>query len=63
VRLTAELRRRIREDPEYQRWRDTLPTVVVDGERFTVIHGDRLANDDDLLQEWAGLFHPEWFGS
>lgn len=60
MRLTGEIRRRVSEDSDYQQWRATLPSVVVDNEQFHVIHGDRLADEDDLLLEWVGQFHPEW---
>lgn len=63
MRLTGELRRRVLGDPEYERWRKALPSLVVDGERFTVIHGDRLADEDEVLLEWVDLFHPEWIES
>jgi hypothetical protein len=46
-------------DPEFIQWRNSLPTVDVDGEEFRVIWGDRLVDNCQLVVEWVNRFRPE----
>jgi hypothetical protein len=47
------VREHVLANPEFARWRDSLPTVLVDGELFTVFGGDRLIDVDQLIVEWV----------
>ncbi|HEY9598973.1 MAG TPA: hypothetical protein V6C65_15920 [Allocoleopsis sp.] len=44
---------------EYTQWRANLATVSIDAERFFVMGGDQLKDDDQILVEWIRLFRPE----
>ena len=43
---------------DFQQWRDSLRTVLVDGELFTVFGGDRLLDSDQLIVEWVRQHSP-----
>lgn len=60
VFLSDYLKQRILQDRHFQNWSSDFPRVVVDDEIFAVIHGDRLADETDLVFEWLNRFHPDW---
>lgn len=37
--------------PEYTQWRSNLATVFIDAEKFFVMRGDQLMDDDQILVE------------
>ena len=45
--------------PEFRRWRQALPRVVVDDEAFSVVGGDQLKDRDQTIVEWVRRFRPE----
>ncbi len=49
---------RVVRDAAFLEWRRSLPVVEVDGEVLRVVHGDRLADDDQLVAEWTGRSQP-----
>jgi hypothetical protein len=56
------LRDQVLADSAFIQWRMSLPVVEVDGEEFTVIHGDRLVDLDQLILEWVHRFRPKLLG-
>lgn len=38
---------------DFQAWKDTLPTVIVDGIKFYIRGGDMLKDEDQVIFEWA----------
>ena len=38
---------------EFQRWKDQLPSLVVDGVSYRIRGGDLLKDEDQLIFEWA----------
>jgi hypothetical protein len=43
----------MRTDPGFAEWRDEHPKLDVDGQTLFVRGGDMLADEDELLLEWA----------
>ncbi len=56
ARLIAALgldRNRLRDDLGFVGWRDSHPTLDLDGRTLFVRGGDMLADEDQLILEWA----------
>jgi hypothetical protein len=48
-----EVRDQIRSQPEFQRWIEQLPTVVIEEQPLYVRGGDMLRDEEQLIFEWA----------
>ena len=48
-----EIRGHVLASPEFQAWRDTLPSVVVDEVQYYIRGGDMLKDLDQVTFEWA----------
>ena len=47
------IRKVVSESIDFIVWRDSLPSVVVDNERFYIRGGDMLRDEDQIIFEWA----------
>lgn len=47
------IRKAVSESTEFTTWRDSLPSVVIDDERFYIRGGDMLKDEDQIVFEWA----------
>ena len=48
-----EIREQVEKSPEFQSWRDELPTLDIDGERFYLPWGDIPMDVDQIVYHWA----------
>lgn len=47
------IRKAVSESMDFIVWRDRLPSVIVDDERFYIRGGDMLKDEDQIIFEWA----------
>ncbi len=48
-----EIREQVESSPEFQAWRDELPTLDIDGEHFFLPWGDVPMDADQIVYHWA----------
>jgi hypothetical protein len=48
-----EIRELVVASTEFQRWKDDLPTLDIDGERFFLPWGDIPMDSDQIVYHWA----------
>lgn len=48
-----DIRKAVSESTDFLVWRDSLPSVDVDNERFYIRGGDMLKDEDQVVFEWA----------
>ena len=48
-----EIREQVESSSEFQAWRDELPTLDIDGERFFLPWGDVPMDADQIVYHWA----------
>ena len=48
-----EIRAQVESSSEFQAWRDELPTLDIDGERFYLPWGDVPMDVDQIVYHWA----------
>jgi hypothetical protein len=59
-------RKAVSESEDFIVWRDSLPSVIIDNQKFYIRGGDILKDEDQLIFEWArkhGLLSDEMIGS
>jgi hypothetical protein len=47
------VRETVAASPDFTRWRDTVPTVIIDGENLYLPEGDVPRDEDQLIYQWA----------
>jgi len=55
----SEIHREVWALPEFRKWLDSLPQVVVDDVSYYVRGGDMLKDSDEVLMEWARKNRPD----
>ena len=53
LRARPEIREQVVESSEFREWRDELPTLEIDGERFYLPWGDVPMDADQIVYHWA----------
>jgi hypothetical protein len=48
-----EIREQVQSSPEFQDWKEELPTLDIDGERFYLPWGDVPMDADQIVYHWA----------
>jgi hypothetical protein len=48
-----DLRVTVSQSPDFEAWKSTLPTVVVDDVTYFIRGGDMLKDEDQVVFEWA----------
>jgi len=49
----SRIREAVLESMDFIVWRDSLPSIILDGKQFYIRGGDMLKGEDQIIFEWA----------